>query len=264
MFANERQDKIYDLIKKNGAVTTSGLVEFFGVSIETIRRDLLAMEKQGRLSRVHGGAVEKVSMKPFHDLRQRNEEYSNQKRNLSLKAAEFICQGDIIGIDSGSTAIMLAEVIKEKFSKLTVVTHSLDVFNILCNHKDFEVILCGGHFLQNENAFFGALTLNMLNTLHINKSFIFPSAISLEYGICDYQNDLYQVQKKIIESSDDVYILADSTKFEKKALLKLDDMTDKYKYVTDCQLPQDLKKLYKENNISIYTGGSKQNGKITG
>ena len=197
-------------------------------------------------------------MKPMHNLKQRNEEYSNQKHNLSVKASEFIAEGDVIAIDSGSTAILLAEVIKERFSRLTVVTHSLDVFNILCNHKDFSVILCGGHFLQSENAFFGSLTLNMMNMLHITKAFIFPSAVSLEFGICDYNNDLYQLQKKLIQISVDIYILADSTKFEKKALLKLDDMKDNYKYITDCNLSEDLKNLYKENNINIYTGGNKK------
>lgn len=258
MFANERQNKIYELIQRNGAVTTSSLVNTFGVSIETIRRDLLSLENQGKLSRVHGGAVEKISMKPMHSLKQRNEEYSDQKHNLSVKASEFIAEEDIIAIDTGSTAILFAEVIKERFSRLTVITHSLDVFNILCSHKDFSVILCGGHFLQSENAFCGFLTLNMIDTLHINKAFIFPSAVSLEYGICDYHRDLYQIQKKFIQSSDDIYILADSTKFEKKALLKLDDMKDNYKYITDYKLSEDLKNLYKENNIKIYTGGCKK------
>ena len=145
MFAKERQDKIYLMIQKKGAVTTSNLVECFGVSIETIRRDLLSMEQKGQLVRVHGGAVRKNDMNPFLDLQQRNKEYSEQKRELSLKAAEFVCDGDIIGIDAGSTVISFTEVLKEKFSKLTVVTHSLDVFEILRDHENFSVILCGGH-----------------------------------------------------------------------------------------------------------------------
>ena len=171
MFANERQDKIYDMIQNNGAVTTANLVDFFCVSIETIRRDLLAMEQNGRLTRVHGGAVAKSGMKPFMELKERNKEFGKQKYELSLKAAEFISNGDIIGIDSGSTAISFAEVLKERFSKLTVVTHSMDVFEMLSNHKDFSVILCGGHYLREENAFYGELTLGMLNSLHIQKAF---------------------------------------------------------------------------------------------
>ena len=69
MFGKERQDKIYDMIRRNGAVSTSKLVKLFNVSIETVRRDLLNMEKQGKLQRVHGGAVAKGEMKPFCSCR---------------------------------------------------------------------------------------------------------------------------------------------------------------------------------------------------
>lgn len=254
MLAHERQNKIYDIIQRDRAVTTAMLVRAFGVSIETIRRDLLTLEQCGKLMRVHGGAVAKTEMKPFLDLNQRHKEFRKQKHALSMKAADFIDDGDIIGVDCGSTAIYFAEVLKEKFSQLTVVTHSKEVFNILCDHKDFSVILCGGHYLREEIAFCGELTLNMLRNLHIQKSFIFPSAVSLEYGICDYHKDLYQIQKQMMASSDKVHILADSSKFEKSGLLKLDSMKTEYVYVTDSSLQGDVVNLYKENHIQIYLG----------
>ena len=254
MFANERQDKIYEMIKSDGAVLTSKLVSIFGVSIETIRRDLLVMEQNGRLNRVHGGAIAKSEMKPYKLLKERNKEFGEQKHELSLKAAEFISEGDIIGIDSGSTAVSFVEVLKKKFLKLTVVTHSMDVFEMLSNYKDFSVILCGGHYMRDENAFYGELSLNMYKNLHVQKAFIFPSAISLEYGICDFQKDLYQIQKQIIKSADEVYILADSSKFEKTGLLKVDDMKSDYIYITDRLLQGEIEKLYNENHIKIYLG----------
>lgn len=252
MFAKERQDKIYKMIKSSGAVTTSDLVALFKVSIETIRRDLLCMEQQGLLLRVHGGAVTKSGMKPYLNLDERNKEFSEQKKNLALKAAEFISDGDIIAIDAGSTAILFSEVLKEKFSHLTIVTHSLDVFNIL--NEYFSVILCGGYYMREENSFYGAQALDMLASLHMQKAFLFPSALSLEYGICDYQKDLYLVQRQLLKSSEDIFVLADSSKFEKRAMLKLDDMRAEYSYITDCELSEELVKLYKQNNIKIYTG----------
>ena len=256
MFAKERQDKIYEIVKNNGAVTTPALVELFDVSIETVRRDLLEMERHGLLSRVHGGAVAIGEMKPYLDLNERNKEFTEQKRYLALKAMEFISDGDIIGIDSGSTAISFSEVLKEKFSKLTVITNSLDVFNILCD--SFSVILCGGYYLPYEKAFYGSLTLSMLKNLHMQKAFIFPSAVSFEFGICDYQKDLYQIQEQMIKSSDEIFILADSSKFEKKALLKIDDMKTGYRYITDCNINSELEKLYKEHNINLFIGGNKK------
>lgn len=253
MFAKERQDLIYKKVCENGAVTTADLVQTFDVSIETIRRDLLCMEKGRLLKRVHGGAVAIGEMRRVNSLDMRNEENSREKAELAEAAASLVNEGDIIGIDAGSTAISLANALKENFSKLTVITHSLDVFEILCKHEDFKVILCGGNFLKDENAFYGTLTLDTLSRLNMQKVFIFPSAISLKHGICDYQQDLLQVQKKLLECSDSAYILADSTKFEKQALLKLDETREEYIYITDSNLTEELRKIYKENNINIIT-----------
>lgn len=254
MFANERQNKILTLLKKSGAVSTSDLVRQFDVSIETIRRDLLYMENSGLLLRVHGGAVQKGTMQTFSDLKYRNHEHSKEKSNLSKKATEFISDGDIIGLDTGSTAILFAEEIKKTFSKLTVITHSLDVFNLLSGYKDFEIILCGGNFIPEERSFYGPLTASMIDSIHFKKVFLFPSAVSLKFGISDFSTELFQIQQHLLKSADEVYVLADSSKFEKNALMKLDDMRESYTYITDGNLPDDLKKLYKENNIKIYTG----------
>ena len=78
------------------------------------------------LNRVHGGAVSVGDMKPFNVLKQRNLENSNQKREVAEKAAAFVREGDIIGVDAGSTAVLLAEALKSRYSKLTVVTYSSD------------------------------------------------------------------------------------------------------------------------------------------
>ncbi|MBQ2696207.1 MAG: DeoR/GlpR transcriptional regulator [Clostridia bacterium] len=251
MFAEERQKQIREMLQKNGAVTTKHLVQAFGVSIETVRRDLLLMEEAGLLNRVHGGAVATGGMKPYYELPRRNREHSEKKRELSEIAMSFISEGDYIGIDAGSTAAIFAEVLKEHFNNLTVVTHSSDVFETL--RESFTVILCGGTYLREENAFYGALTLQTMESLHVQKSFIFPSAVSLQFGICDYQQDLFAPQKKLLEIADEAYILADSSKFESRALLKLDDMKPEYCYVTDGALGEDLKALYKENQLRVLT-----------
>ena len=125
------------------------------------------------------------------------------------------------------------------------------MFNILCRQKDFSVILCGGHFNNEENCFYGSLVTDTLSRLHADKCFIFPTAVSLQNGICDYTDDLMTVQKSILSISNKAFILADSSKFEKSAMLKLDDMKEEYTYVTDSKLSENIKRLYKENNIDI-------------
>ena len=257
MLANERKNKIHEMLKKNGAVTTNDLVKRFGVSIETVRRDLLLMEQENLLKRVHGGAIKVGEMIHLNNLDTRVEENRDKKRELSQIASQFVDEGDIIGVDAGSTAILFAEVLKEKFSSLTVVTHSLDVFDVIGKHRNFNVILCGGHFMKEENSFYGSLVISTIKKLHLKKSFVFPSAVSLKFGVCDYNQELVQIQQKFLECSDEIFFLADSGKFEKNALLKLCDMKQEYTYITDGGLSEELKSIYRENGLKVFCGGTK-------
>jgi len=258
LLVEERRDRICEIIKNVGAVETTKLAELFNVSIETIRKDLLFLEKSDKLLKTHGGAVITGEMKPMYALTKRCEEYSQEKHSLSTAAVELISEDDIIGIDEGSTAVAFAEVLKERFSRLTVVTHSLDVFNILAHHKDFKMILCGGNYMKEERAFCGSQTLEALRNLHIQKAFIFPTAISLEFGICGYIDDMLQVQRQLIQSASKTYILADSSKFEKKALLKLCDINSDFYYITDDKLDADIQGIYEKNHLMLYVGKEKK------
>lgn len=255
MLARERQNRIEAIVRDRGAVTTGDLVERFEVSLETVRRDLLAMEQAGKLTRVHGGAVRRGDVKPFAGLAQRNRENSSEKEELALCAMQFISEGDVIGIDAGSTATFFARALKEHFSGLTVVTISLEVLEILRENAGIDVILCGGRFMRGENAFFGPLALEMLKSICVPKWFLFASTVSLEHGVCCNLEEYYSIHKQMEASAGQAYILADSSKFEQKSLLKLYDMNPKHIYVTDSGLPKELRTLYKENGMTVFAGG---------
>ncbi len=251
MFTEERREEIISMLHKNGAVSVSGLTEHFSVSVETIRRDFLELEKIGLLKRVHGGAIIINQTKKYLNLDARERDNKDKKTELSRNAMFCIHEGDVIGIDAGSTANVFADMLTEHFSDLTVVTHSLDVFNRICHHKNFKVILCSGHFSKEENAFYGPLCKEVLKKLHMQKAFIFPSAVSIRGGVCDYNETLSEIQKIYVENSDSIYVLADSSKYEKNALLKITDMLPQYTYITDSKLSEDLKKMYKENQMTV-------------
>lgn len=253
MFAKERHAKILDLLKETGSVTTAQLVDAFSVSIETIRRDLLILEDGGMLQRVHGGAVAMGDMIAFRELPQRMQENVAQKQELCRTAMDFIKNGDTIGVDSGSTAVLFAEALKERFSDLTVITYSLDVFLILNQYKNFRVILCGGDYYPTENCFVGVLALNMLSSLHVQKVFLFPTAVSLQHGIFDHESEVLIMQQTLRRIASQVFVLADSSKFEHTDLLKQEDMLPSYIYVTDSALSATLKAMYLENHIQIFT-----------
>jgi len=254
LFASERQNLIRKLIGEKGAVTVSELVSEFGVSIETVRRDLLALEKAGVLSRVHGGAIPRAHLKPAGNFSTRLDEHRPEKNELSVCAAELICDGDVIAIDSGTTAVEFAEVLKSLEIHFVVITHSLAVFNILSDCENIETILIGGTYDKAENAFWGHLTQESLRRLHVSKAFIFPTGISLSLGVSDFHLNLTDVQHTLLGITDKVIVLADSSKFEKTSLIKLCDLSPEHIYVTDSELPDGILELYKENNITVLKG----------
>ncbi len=253
MFANERMAYICDLLKKNGAVTTANLSSTLGVSIETIRKDLLMLEKEDRLFRVHGGAISNVNSVKRLSLKDRLVLNREEKQILSKAACDFISEGDILAIDTGSTSVEFAEILRLRFNELTVITHSIDVFELLKEKSGFKIILVGGLFMPEENAFYGMPTLETYKTLHANKAFITPAGISLKNGISCCNEPLMVVVRQMIESADKVFVLANSDKFEKTALFRLTSMSDEFTYITDSKISDNLKSLYKENDINIVT-----------
>lgn len=251
MLASQRQAQIQALLRSQGAVTVTDLAARFQVAGETIRRDLLVMEKEGLLSRVHGGAVSPSEMMPYQPLTQRNQSQSTQKDALARTAASLVKEGDYIAIGTGSTPMHFAQELKKRLTRLTVVTYSLNVFEILRDVPGFQLILIGGHFDPEENTFSGQLALEGLDRLHVQKAFVFPSAVSLEHGIAGYEQTLYPMQQKLLRCCDQAYILADSSKFERTALFKVADMRPEYIYVTDPELPAPLQELYAKNGLTI-------------
>lgn len=250
MLANERYNFIVKRIQENGAAYTDELVDLLDVSSETIRRDLIKIEKDGLCVRVHGGGVrnnEFVQPSVFFNRMVKNE---NLKIELAKKAVKFVDENDIIGIDCGSTTAAFAKMLKESFENLTIITYSLSVFEIV--RDKFKVILCGGLFDEKESAFYGNVAVTQMRELHTQKMFLAPSAISVKSGICDYNEDLILVQKAMYNNSDKIFILADSTKFEKSALYKIDDISSKVTIVTDDKLSGDIRGIYSDNKVVVY------------
>ena len=261
MLAKERQKKIEKALAESGAVLVSELVDRFGVSIETVRRDLLTMEAEGKLVRVHGGAVVKGDTAPPLSFAERHRAREAEKEMLAKEAAKLVFDGEVIGIDEGSTAIAFAKALKERLRRLTVVTHSLYVFDALEGQPGFHVILLGGSYRPDSRSLVGDLTVQNLHAMHLEKAFIFPSGVSLDFGVSSHSEELLQVQRAMIRSADEAFVLADSSKFEKKALFKLCDMSSPLTFVTDAGLSQELRALYKENGVKVRIGGNSDGAK---
>lgn len=251
MLAIERRHAIVRIVNEQGSATHAQLAALFDVSSETVRKDLVALEKDGLLARTHGGAIRAGDRPVIAPLRERQKDHITQKRELCGYALRFIRNGDTLALDEGSTAAELAKLLVCTFNHLTIATASLEVFGILRENPGFKLILCGGEFIRDELSFSGMLTIATIRSLHFDKAFIFPSGISARYGIMDMNDSFITIQQAFIERADSVFILAYSDRFSQSSSIKLTDLRQDFTYITDSSLPEDIDLGFKKQNIHI-------------
>ena len=238
MLAKQRYTKILELLDKDGIVHTAELVKLMGVSSETIRKDLEYLDSQGRLSRVHGGAVPADSGKPadipggYISLQIRNSQNLEQKAAITSKAAGLVSEGQVIALDYGSTSQMSALVLKERFRNLTVVTNSIQNALMLAENPGITIILTGGILNRDEYTLVNEFS-STLESIHIDIMFMTVTGIDPVIGCTDQRLSEIRIQNQMHRSATRTIVLADSTKFGKASLLKICPFEEVDTIVTD-------------------------------
>ena len=227
LLAEERHIYILEQLKQNGLLRSCDLKNTLHTSSETIRKDLEALEKQGLLKRVHGGArlpedaKGADGMNPYIPYDHRKVQHKGEKCNIALRAADFIKEGQCIGLDSGTTTLEIAKILKERFQNLTIVTNSLATVMELSPCKGFTIICTGGVLRHDEYSFVTDLATSILSKLHIDVMFITATGISAQNGITDQRIDEVAVHSQMAAISNQVIVVADSSKFNSTSLVKV-------------------------------------------
>jgi DeoR family glycerol-3-phosphate regulon repressor len=244
MLAEQRHDIIIKKLTQEEFVRSVPLSKKLGVSFETIRRDFEYLEQKKIIKRVHGGAVlykQKASEEPFVI---RNGKNHKEKSLVAQNALKLICDCDTISLDNGTTSIHLANSIVNQFKKLTVITSSLAITNILSKDNNITVIQLGGVLDAVEQSFYGHITENALKMFHCNKSFVSVSAISITDCISDFRLEEIPLQRLYLERSTEKYILADSGKFQTNCAYKICDIDDVTAIITDANISKSYYDMY--------------------
>lgn len=252
MLAEERREKILDELEKTKVVKAMELAEKYNVGVETIRRDFDALEKQGSLKKIYGGATlpEKKEAKDLgYSARMTSE--INEKMEIAKKTITLIDEYDTIFLNDSSTNIYLAKEIAEQIKNLTVITNSLTIASELSKIKNFNIILAGGFLDNEEKAFFGPITEDIISKFIVNKAILSVSSISLKDGLTDFPLKEVDIQKAMIKYSKELIILANSQKFETTALIKVADLENIKAVVTDSKIPKNILENYKTQGIEI-------------
>lgn len=214
---DKRKDEILRLLTENRMMKAGELAEFFGVSMETIRRDLIGLEELKLIRRMHGGAALYTEYGIEPDYSFRTTENYNEKLLIGKKAAELVNDGDSIIIDLGTTALELAKFLKGK-KDLTVFTNSIKIAYELMSEEDISLILLGGKVRLGEGTTSGYWSEEMIDLFYADKLFLGVGAIMPEYGVMDYHVEETNLRRHYIRQAKQVIALADYSKFGIKAL----------------------------------------------
>lgn len=224
MLALERQKKIAELLKENGAVSVSRLALELGVTEETVRRDLEKLEKQEVLLRTHGGAVPVDDGNHELSLEKRKNKNTEAKMKLAKEAVKLISAGDAIFIDASTTAFYIAKELKN-FKNITVVTNSMRVLTELSGNFDIKLISVGGMMSKNQS-FVGSIAENNIRENYFVNKMFFSSRGITQNGILESNEQECCIKQSIMQNSTDRYYLCDKAKIGRVGFVKLADFED--------------------------------------
>ena len=223
MKKRERIERIIELCKINEQITVGELVHELNASEATIRRDLHEMEEDGVISRYHGGA--KISntfrMEPTMNLKTGTNSLS--KRQVGLLAARLIKDNQMIFIDAGSTTYEMIDFIKAK--NITVVTNGIPHLNKL-GKRNINTIILGGNIRWNTAAVIGNSALKQLDEYYFDIMFLGVNGIHEHIGLTTSNDPEDNMKSKALSRSQNVYVLADSSKFNLLMPVKFANLED--------------------------------------
>jgi DeoR/GlpR family transcriptional regulator of sugar metabolism len=215
-----RRQMALEQLQLAGEVSVAELSREAGVSEMTIRRDLEALERVGALRRVHGGAISAVSRSYEPPFALRSGRRPDAKSRIGRVAASLLSEGDTAAIDVGSTALELAEALREA-SRLTVLTPSLRAAQILGDNAGLRVIVTGGVLRPGELSLIGDLSERAFEELRADVVFLGVGGVDREAGLTEFNLDDARVKRAALRSAGRCVVLADASKLGRVAFARI-------------------------------------------
>ncbi|MEO3861704.1 DeoR/GlpR family DNA-binding transcription regulator [Acrocarpospora sp. B8E8] len=239
MYAEERQQEILREARSAGRVNVVSLAEQFGVTTETIRRDLTVLERAGVLRRVHGGAipVERLGFEPA--LAARDEVMTAEKERIAKAALGELPQDGAIIIDAGTTTGRLVQAIPAD-RELTVIVNSPPLATALAGRANVTVFMLGGRVRGRTLATVEDWALQQLSQLHIDVAFMATNGCSVAKGLTTPDPAEAAIKRAMIACSQRAVLLADHTKFSDNYLTRFATLSEIDVIITDTRLDLQL------------------------
>ncbi len=222
------------------------LAAAFGVSEMTVRRDLKDLERDGKLTRVHGGAIGHDSEPPFA---QTAVERLEDKNRIGAAAAKLVEDGETIMLDIGTTTLQLARHLRGR--ELTVITSNLAAYEELLPETGIELVLLGGIVRRNYRSLVGVLAEDSLRQLRADVAFLGASGIEPGLDVMDTTMIEVPIKRAMLKLADRAVLLADSAKFSMTGVVRVCRATELQTVVTDKGVPEPSRAALADAGVEV-------------
>jgi len=250
MTAEERYRQILHLVQARGYVANEELARLFDVTVQTVRRDVNRLAEEGRLTRHHGGAglsssIENIAYTARQVLNR------GEKQAIARLAAAAIPDQSSLFINIGTTTEAFAHALQGHHG-LQVITNNLQVASILWPQAGFKVVVAGGTVRGHDGGILGQPACDLIDRYRADFGVIGISGIDEDGALLDFDVEEIRVARAIMRNARQVFLLADHTKFGRRPMMRMGDITEIHGLFTDRPPPHSVQEIMAERGIRCH------------
>lgn len=245
----KRIEDIKKYIYENKTVTLDQICSRFEISKSTLRRDLDTILSEGNIKKIYGG-VTAIPQRELVSFNERNIAHLEQKKKIAAAAAQLVENGDIIFIDSGTTTVHIIDLLKTK-KNITVVTNSIAIILSAIPFSNISIITLSGTLNRKTLSFTGPYAPQILRNFNISKAFMATTGFSVESGITNSSPLETDIKRMATERSQQIYLLADSSKCGAAALITYCGLDKIDALITDAEPSEEVRDFMTSNKKQI-------------
>jgi DeoR family glycerol-3-phosphate regulon repressor len=253
--SNPRQLKLLDVVRERGSVTVEQLAETLQVTLQTVRRDVQRLAEVGLLTRFHGGVRTPISTIENLAHRQRESLHADGKARIALAVAREVPDNCSLILNIGTTTEAIARALLQH-KGLRVITNNLNVAAILSSNPNCEVIVAGGVVRPRDRGIVGEAAVDFMRQFRVDIAVIGISGIEADGSLRDFDYREVKVAQTIIEHAREVWLAADSSKFNRPAMVELATLSQIDRLFTDQPPPEPFPALLTEAGVSLHVATS--------
>lgn len=231
---SSRRERIVEMLRAHNSVQIHALAEAFGVSTQTLRKDLNFLDAKGVCTRSPGGALLRLgALSPTEEaIDVKRKRYADEKVSIGKAAAALIGAGESVLLDSGTTTLQVARHLNTA-DPLVVVTNDVGIMNELAARESVQLVFLGGTLRRKNLSFYGTQTERALEGLHVDKLFLAADGFHPEKGITTHFEPEALLNRLMCRAASEIILVADSSKFGRICLHKILEPQGIARLVTD-------------------------------